>query len=107
MLDPKFIRSQPDKVRWAIAQKGADPRADLDRYLELDEQRRRLLTEAEELRAKRNAVSEQIGKLARSGAPKDEVERMKEEMRGVGARISELETELAGYEQEQEGIARW
>jgi seryl-tRNA synthetase len=107
MLDPKFIRSQPEKVRWAIAQKGADERANLDRFLELDEKRRGILTVAEELRAKRNAASEQIGKLARSGAPADEVERMKAEMREVGARIAGLDRELALLEEEQEGIARW
>ncbi|HVP39344.1 MAG TPA: serine--tRNA ligase [Candidatus Saccharimonadales bacterium] len=105
MLDPKFIRSQPEKVRRAIALKGE--RADLELFLGLDERRRGIQTEAEELRARRNAVSEQIGKLARAGADPGEVERMKAEMRDVGASITGLEQRLAALEAEQEAIARW
>ncbi len=43
MLDAKLIRSEPDKVRQALIDRNADITL-LDRFLELDEQRRKLLT---------------------------------------------------------------
>ncbi|MBI5837131.1 MAG: serine--tRNA ligase [Candidatus Eisenbacteria bacterium] len=107
MLDVKFIRNQPDRVRWAVEQKGADPRADVDRFLALDEDRRRITTEVDDLRAKRNAASEEIGRKAKAGGDKTELEGMKAKMRDVGARIAELEKGLTALEEEQDGLARW
>ncbi len=90
MLDLKRIREDPDGVRAAL-QRRADGSADaLDRVIELDEQRRRLLPELEGLRAEQNAANARI----RASADAAEREREIEAMRAVAARAKELEREL-------------
>ena len=89
MLDIALFRDQPAQVREALQSLGADP-GQVDAILALDVQRRELLTEVEGLRAERNRVSKEIGKL------KDEAERERRiaEMREVGGHIAELEDRL-------------
>lgn len=65
MLDRKLIRTNPDAVRSAIKDKGE--KVDLDRFLESDENRRRLLSELDQLKHRKNVLSEEIGKLKREG----------------------------------------
>jgi seryl-tRNA synthetase len=90
MLDVKLLRREPDQVRAALARRGS---ADaVDRLLELDARRRELLPQLEGLRAERNEASEAIGDAKRSGEDASEAIAT---MRGVGARIKDLEGELA------------
>ena len=102
MLDLKRIRTETDRVREAIALKKTN--ADLDRYLALDEERRGLLVQAEGLKHERNAVSEEIGRLKRSGQDAaTKVEAMKE----VGDRIKTLDARIAELEAELTAILHW
>ncbi len=94
MLDLKRIRDDPDGVRAALARRGPDAAAGLDRVIELDARRRRLLPELERLRAEQNEANVRI--RASSGA--GEREREIEAMRAVAARAKELERELADVE---------
>lgn len=89
MLDINLIRKEPDAVRQMLAARGNDP-LPVDEILALDVQRRDILTRSEQLRATRNAVSKEIGRV------KDEAEReaKKAEMRQVGEEIGTLEAEL-------------
>ena len=106
MLDPKLIRSHPDLVRQAIADKRE--KADLDLWLALDEKRRPLLSRVEELRARRNAVSEEIGKLARDkGGDPAPLAALKQEMVSQKAEEASLEAQLARLEAEQAGVGAW
>ncbi|HEX5502507.1 MAG TPA: serine--tRNA ligase, partial [Thermomicrobiales bacterium] len=89
MLDLRFIREHPDEVRGDLAKLYVE--APLDELLALDERHRALLGEVEELRAARNAGSKEVGKL-RDAA---ERERRIAEMRALGDRVAERETELA------------
>ncbi|MEW6547271.1 MAG: serine--tRNA ligase [Bacillota bacterium] len=89
MLDLKFIRANPHLVREAMRKKRMD--ADLDAILAADEDRRRLLQEAESLRAKRNQVSEEIGRRKKRG---EDASALVEEMRVVSDRIRELDAAL-------------
>lgn len=100
MLDAKLIRSEPDKVRQALIDRNADI-AYLDRFLELDERRRSVLSEAETLKAERNRVSEEIAKMkqAKQDAT-SEIERMRE----VGGRIKQMDSEVAEMESELSDI---
>jgi len=93
MLDIAFIREQPQKVKAGLESLGAEPTV-VDEIVALDVQRRELLTEVEELRAERNRVSKQIGRL------RDQVERepLIVAMREVGDRISGLEEQLRRVE---------
>jgi len=96
MLDIKLIREQTDYVKTQLARTGVDPEA-IDAVLEFDEQRRTLLKEVETLKATRNAVSKEIGKM------KDAADRDAKiaEMRGVGDRIAELDKQVAEVEEKQ------
>lgn len=61
MLDIKFIRNNAERVKQAIQLK--NDHADIDRLLQLDAERRQMLTEVEALKHERNRVSEEIGRL--------------------------------------------
>lgn len=92
MLDIKQLRSEPGVARERLARRG-DPGIleRLDRALELDSRRRDLIGEVEELRALRNDTSEEIGRRKRGG---EDASDLIEEMRGVKARIDELDDDL-------------
>jgi len=101
MLDIRLIRENPELVRAAVKRRGGDD-APLDALLRADERRRELLHQVEGLRADRNRVSEEIGKIKQSGGDAAE---MVAEMRKVGERIKELEGALREVEAEQERVA--
>jgi seryl-tRNA synthetase len=97
VLDIKLIREQPDLVRQRLASRGAGDEARIDDLLKLDERRRKLLAEAEALKAQRNRVSKEIGALMalRKAA---EAEDKKKETRDWGDKIAELDKEAAAAE---------
>lgn len=86
MLDLRLIREQPDIVRDALTKRGIDT-AIVDRILGLDEERRKKLAELEGLRAQRNSISKEIGRIKEEG----QREVRKEEVRGINTRIDALE----------------
>jgi seryl-tRNA synthetase len=94
MLDLRQIREDPEPARAALARRGLDPAA-LDEALELDERRRGLLPELEDLRRRKNEASKRIGELRRTGADASEAIA---EVRGVDVREKELEEELRSVE---------
>jgi seryl-tRNA synthetase len=67
-----------------------------DEFLRLEEQRRTLLKEAEELRNKRNVASEEVGKLRKQ---KQDAAKLIEEMKGVSDRIKKLDEKLKSLEE--------
>ena len=85
MLDIQLIRERPEEVRASLARRGIDP--PIDRILELDAERRSLLTQAETLKAERNRVSKEIGKNKDAASRQSRIE----EMRQVGERIEVLD----------------
>jgi seryl-tRNA synthetase len=94
LLDLRLVREGPERYRQALGRRGA---ADaLDEALRLDERRRELLPELEELRATKNRASKQIGELQRSG---EDASDAIAEVRQVSERESELEAELAEVEE--------
>jgi len=95
MLDLDYIREHPEDVRAGLESLGADA-FQVDVILDLDERRRELLTEVETLRARRNKVSKQIGRMK----DQEERERAIIEMREVGDRIDALEEPLQEVEDE-------
>lgn len=103
MLDLKRIRQEPDEVRAQLAVRGKPGETDgaVERILALDEERRALIGESDALKARRNAVSLEVGKRKRRGEPADEVIA---EMRGVSERIGEADTRLREIEGEIERL---
>jgi len=89
MLDINLIREDPNTVRDALTRRNMDT-AVIDQILEMDARRRALLSQAEQLKAERNAVSKEIGKM------KDQAERQAkiDAMRQVGDRIAELDEQV-------------
>jgi seryl-tRNA synthetase len=94
MLDVKFVRSNFDRVREMLQNRQMD--MDLQPLLDLDEERRRLLTEVEELKHRRNVASEEIAALKRQ---KKDAPGLIEEMQGVSRSIKALDQELSVIDQ--------
>ena len=91
MIDIKKIRDEFDAVVAAEARRGVE-KAKIENARDLDTRRRALVAETETLKAKRNAASKEIGKIAKEGG---DIAAAKEEMRKVGDRIAEIDKELA------------
>ncbi|MFZ5591753.1 MAG: serine--tRNA ligase [Bacillota bacterium] len=99
MLDIKLVRANPEKVEQALQKRGAQ--IGLEEFLQLDEQRRQKLVLVEQLKNRRNTVSEEIGRLKRAG---QEPVEMMQEMRQVSAQIKELDDELRGLEEQLQAL---
>ena len=94
MLDARFVRENIDVLKKALEKRGAE--VNLSEFLPLEDERLRLLKESEELRNKRNTVSEEVGKLKRQ---KQDATALIEEMKGVSERIKEIDEALKGIEE--------
>ncbi len=99
MLDLKFVRNNPEIVKQALAKRHSTLK--LDEFLRHEEERRKVLFEVESLKARRNAVSEEVGRRKKSG---QEAEGLILEMREVGQQINALEDKLTEIEQFMEGV---
>jgi seryl-tRNA synthetase len=94
MLDARFVRENIDVLKKALKKRGYE--IDLSEFLSLEEDRLRLLKESEELRNKRNVVSEEIGKIKRQG---QNANSLVAEMKGVSDRIKEIDEILRAIEE--------
>ncbi|HAK88295.1 MAG: serine--tRNA ligase [Nitrospirae bacterium GWC2_46_6] len=94
MLDARFVRENIDTLKNALQKRGSD--IGLSEFLSLEEERLKFLKEAEELRNKRNVVSEEIGNLKKQ---KQDAEKLIAEMKGVSDRIKEIDEVLKGIEE--------
>lgn len=95
MLDLKFIRENFDIVRQGIEKKGMT--AKLGTILQLDEERRKLVQEGDALKARRNTVSAEVGKVKAKGG---DAASLIAEMESVKKRIQEIDPKLSDVEQE-------
>ncbi|MBQ9338630.1 MAG: serine--tRNA ligase [Lentisphaeria bacterium] len=93
MLDIKFIRENPELVKENIRKKFQDQKLELvDKVIAMDVRLRAIKTEVENLRAKRNSTSKQIGLLMKQGK-RDEAEAIKKEVALDGDKIAQLTDE--------------
>ncbi len=93
MLDLKFVRENPEIVKQNIRNKFQDAKLPLvDEVIELDEKSRKAKKEADDLRASRNKLSKEIGKLMGQGK-KEEAEVVKAQVNANSARLAELEAQ--------------
>ena len=105
MLDIKFVRENPEAVKENIRKKFQEQKLPLvDEVLELDKQLRAAKTEANELRANRNALSKQIGVLMgqakKDPSKREEAEEVKKQVAAQAARLAELEKQEPELEAE-------
>lgn len=97
MLSRELYRTHPDRIRAMLAERHTE--APLDRLLEVDAEWRDVLQRAEDLKARRNAGSKEIGQLFREGRG-DEAEARKTEMARVGDELKELDDRARTLEEE-------
>jgi seryl-tRNA synthetase len=93
VLDLRAIREDPEAARAALARRGAE--SAIDEALRLDEQRRALLPQVEDLRAEKNRASEAIGQAKQAG---EDAAGAIAAMRQVGQREKALAEEVAAVE---------
>jgi seryl-tRNA synthetase len=97
MLGRELFRNDPERVRTMLAARHTE--APLDLLLEVDASWREVLVRVEELKARRNVGSKEIGGLYRDGR-QNEAETMKAEMSALGEEIKELEVKARAFEEE-------
>jgi len=92
MLDIKLIRENPEKINELL--KRRNPELSVDEVIKIDEERRRIQTQADELRAKRKNESQKIGMMKKNGentgAIQEDVRKLGDEIK----RLEEIQTEL-------------
>ena len=107
MLDIRYIREHPDEVQKKSEQKGY--KVDIKKLLGLDDQYRKLISQTEELRAKRNELSHSVSVSPSPSDSNDTIPPSKEaiaEGKNVKEKISQLESEQAPIKQEFEELVR-
>ena len=89
MLDLKFIRENPQIVKEGLRDRNS--KLDIDELLKLDEDRRKLLVEVEQLKSERNKANDEISNLMKTKKnPKEIIDRMK----GVSQKIGDLDKKV-------------
>jgi seryl-tRNA synthetase len=99
MLDLKFLRNNPDVVKAALQKRQSA--LNLDEFLLQEEERRKVLFEVENLKARRNVVSDEVGRRKKN---KEDAQSLILEMREVGQEIKALEEKLAAIDQKIEAV---
>lgn len=99
MLDIRWIRSNTDEVKAYLANRNND--FDIEPLLALDEEKRKLLSETEELKAKRNEGSRKVGMAKSKG---EDAAELMEEMRVIGDRVRDIDSTLAEIEEKMNNM---
>ena len=93
MLDINLFRDSPEVIRKALRDRQMDPGV-VNNVLELDDRRRQIIQEVEQLKAERNTVSKEIGRMRDPEERQVKIEAMRE----VGVQIAELDEALRAVE---------
>ena len=99
MLDIKIIRENPDKVNELL--KRRNPELSINEVLDIDVERRKIQTQADELRAKRKSESQKIGMMKKNGENTDSIQ---EEVRILGDEIKALEEKEVELNEKQKNL---
>ena len=99
MLDIKLIRENPEKINELL--KRRNPELSIDEVIKIDEERRKIQTAADELRAKRKKDSQMIGELKKKGENTDAVQA---EVKKIGDDIKELEEKQSALDAKQRDL---
>jgi seryl-tRNA synthetase len=100
MLDLAFVRDNLGAVEEMLRLRGMDPAQTLGGFRAVDERRRQLITQAETLKAQRNRLSEEVGKLKKSGqneaaaAAMEQAKTLREQGDGLEKQAGETDQEL-------------
>ena len=98
MFDLGFVRNNLELVKSKLRARGADPDALLGDFLALDQRRREAITTAEQLKARRNELSQRVGALKKAGqdptAVMEETRVLKNELDELGSTAETLDAQL-------------
>ena len=99
MLDIKLIRENPEKINELL--KRRNPDLSVDEVLAVDEERRQIQAQADELRAKRKVESQKIGEMKKKGENTDKIQ---EEVRFLGDEVKSLEEKQNELDEQQRNL---
>ncbi len=102
MLDLKYIRENPELVKQGVESK--NEKSTVDEVLALDKQRRENLVKAEELKANKNKVSQDVARLKKAGENTDAIVT---EMKAVSDQIKELDDQLREIDEKLNTLLLW
>ncbi|MFH1857161.1 MAG: serine--tRNA ligase [Candidatus Omnitrophota bacterium] len=98
MLDIKIIRENPEIVKKALRDRNSD--LSIDNLLELDKERRSVLTEAEALKFRKNQATEEIAALKKAGKPADDkitsMKELSQKIKEFEGKVAEIDESLSG-----------
>ncbi|WP_457755017.1 serine--tRNA ligase, partial [Thermovibrio ammonificans] len=97
MIDIKALRREPEKFKELLSRRDPLYASMVDELLAVDAERRALITEAENLKARRNKLSKEIGKLFKEGR-REEALKLKAEVEEISEKLVKVERELAEVE---------
>src|SRR5579872_3310136 len=97
MLDLGFVRGNLEKVEEKLRARGADPAVLLGDFRALDQRRREAITQAEQLKARRNELSQKVGALKKAG---QDATALMDETRALKDRLDELDKAAAALDDE-------
>ena len=103
MLDPKFIRENPDKIKKALADKHLTDTLDLGRFLEVDARYLEILREVEAKRNLKNNLSDEIAKANDKGS-RDKLIKQASEIKDA---LAKLEDEMKIIKEEWDNLMLW
>src|SRR5271156_51605 len=96
MLDLSYVRANLELVEKKLRDRGQAPAALLGDFRALDQNRRERITEAEQLKAQRNKLSEEVGRLKKFG---QDATAVMEETRALKSRMEDLAADAAEADQ--------
>lgn len=96
MLDLGFVRGNLEVVEAKLRARGADPAALLGDFRALDQSRRQAITQSEQLKARRNELSQQVGALKKAG---QDATAVMEETRALKEKLDELDKAAAEFDE--------
>ena len=101
MLDPAFVRDHHDLVRTALVNRGMEADALLDVLSPLDERRRALIVEVENLKRDQNAAAAEVAKRKKAG---EDVAALVDANRARGQQVKERDAALQALEDERRNL---
>jgi len=102
MLDLKFIRNNPDKVKEAV--KNKNEKVDIDEILDLDAKRRDLTFEGDNLKNKRNEISKEVGKRKKDGK---DASSLMEEVKGISDKTKVIDDQIKEIDEKLSQLLLW
>jgi seryl-tRNA synthetase len=96
MIDLNLIREKPEQIKKSLSARQMET-SPVERILQLDEKRREIIQQVETLKAERNAVSKEIGKMKDPQARQEKIDAMKkvgDEIAGLDEELRTIETDL-------------